>query len=130
MGAVEEFRSWWPWLRHFDADGLRVGAVWSCVVQPPLPYRLRFDLTVIEVVPGQAVRVTVAGDIVGTAQLEIHAREDGSELHLVSDLAARHPALKAASAVARPLAQLGHDWVLDTGLRQFRQRALGEGRGR
>lgn len=126
LAAVDEFRTWWPWLRHLHADGLRAGAVWSCVVQPPLPYRLRFDLTLDEVVAGQAVWATVHGDIVGTAHLEVRQRPGGSELHLISDLAPRRRVLKAASSVARPLAQFGHDWVLDTGIQQFRDRALGE----
>ena len=29
--------------------------------------------------------------------------------------------------MARPVAQWGHDWVLDTGLRQFRAKALPTG---
>jgi len=124
MAAVGEYRRWWPWLRSFDADALRSGEVWACVVQPPLPYRLGFDLALDEVVPRQAVRATLSGDIVGTAALEISALEGGSELHLVSALAPGSRTLEAVSAIARPVARIGHDWVLATGIRQFRARAL------
>ena len=36
----------------------------------------------------------------------------------------RVAALRAAARVAAPIISLGHDWVLDTGLRQFRERGL------
>ncbi len=123
MGHVDRYRSWWPWLRELDAEGLRTGDVWTCVVQPPLPYRLRFDLTLDEVVPERSVAATVSGDIEGSASFEITEVAGGSELHLASSLAPRHPVLRAMGAVAHPIARFGHDWVLDTGLRQFRDRS-------
>jgi hypothetical protein len=32
--------------------------------------------------------------------------------------------LKTVARLARPMAQFGHDWVLDTGARQFRSHAF------
>lgn len=122
MGQVDRYRSWWPWLRELDAEGLCTGDVWTCVVQPPLPYRLRFDLTLDEVIPERSVAATVRGDIEGSASFEINGVAGGSELHLASALAPRHPVLRAMGTVAHPIARFGHDWVLDTGLRQFRDR--------
>jgi len=122
MEAVEEYRSWWPWLRELDARALEAGEVWGCLVQPPLPYRLRFDLTIEEVVPERSVSASVGGDIEGTASLEVTAVDGGSELRLLSALAPRHPVLRAVGTVAGPIAQFGHDWVIDTALRQFRHR--------
>lgn len=123
--AVDQYQRWWPWLRRLEADALRVGEVWTCVVQPPLPYRLRFHLSIDEVEPLETVAATVTGDIVGTARLRVRPRGGGSELHLVSSLAPRSPALKMVARAARPVAQMGHDWVIDTGIRQLRARALG-----
>ena len=108
MAAVDEFRTWWPWLRSFDGQGLHAGEVWTCVIQPPLPYRLRFDLRLDEVVPAVRVRATLAGDIVGTAAFDLHPVPTGCEMHLVSALAPAHPALRALLTVARPVAQLSH----------------------
>jgi len=88
MARVEDYRSWWPWLRHFDGGGLAAGSTWVAVVQPPLPYRLRF------------------------------------ELHLVSELTPTNAVLRAVSQFAAPVARFGHEWVLDTGLRQFRASAF------
>lgn len=125
LADVDRYRSWWPWLVAFQADALEEGAVWRCRISPPTPYVLRFALTLVRVVPLATVEATVAGDIVGTATLELSAGEPGTtELRLVSDLAPGSPVLRAVSVVARPLARFGHDWVLDTGVRQFGERAL------
>ncbi len=124
MEQVEDYPTWWPWLRHFDGGGLRSGTMWSAVVQPPLPYRLRFDLHLVEVEAPRLVTAHVTGDIVGTARIEITRIDTGSELHLVSELAPASSALRAVAQVAAPVARFGHEWVLDAGLRQFRDHAI------
>jgi uncharacterized protein YndB with AHSA1/START domain len=124
LTRVEDYRSWWPWLRRFDAVAFEPGAAWTCVVQPPLPYSLRFRIVLHEVDPCRLATATIDGDIVGEARLELAATEAGSEARLVSSLAPENAVLRAIAGVARPVAQFGHDWVLDSGLRQFRSRAL------
>ena len=120
------YTAWWPWLRRLDAVGLVAEDVWSCHVQPPLPYSLRFTITLDEVVDGRSVRATVAGEIVGSARVELlPAGPAATVVHFVSDLAPAAGALRAFAAVARPLVAWGHDWVIDQGIRQFRGRALG-----
>ena len=42
MSAVDEYRTWWPWLHGLEAEGFTTGACWTCVIQPPLPYALTF----------------------------------------------------------------------------------------
>ena len=121
IGEVGWYRRWWPWLRSFDGRAVRTGEVWSCVVQPPLPYVVRFDLTLDEVVEARFVRATAVGDITGAATIEIRGVEEGSELRLQSSLAPRSDLLRLVAVVARPLVERGHDWVLDTGARQFRR---------
>jgi hypothetical protein len=124
LRRVEDYPRWWPWLRRFDADAFATGACWSCEVQPPLPYSLRFDLLLNEVDDGRYAEATVSGDIVGRARLSVAPRGSGSALHLESWLQPASVWLRAVSTVGRPVARFGHDWVIDTGLRQFRTRAL------
>lgn len=124
MARVDEYRSWWPWLRHFDAGALAPGEVWSAAVQPPLPYRLRFEIHLEAVDAPHTASATVTGDIEGTARLAVTRTSTGSELHLRSELAPTNAVLRAVAQVAAPVARFGHEWVLDTGLRQFRDRAL------
>jgi hypothetical protein len=118
---VPTYPTWWPWLRDFDGERLAAGEVWRCTVQPPLPYRVRFTVR-LEEVAEHVVAATVAGEIVGTAALTIEPRDDGCAVHLVADLGPDRHALRALSVALRPLVRFGHNWVLDTGARQFAQR--------
>ena len=127
FGQLDDYQGWWPWLRRFEAGGIGEGERWSCLVQPPLPYSLRFDLLFDEVVPARFAGARVEGDITGHARIDIEADDTGSELRLVSHLAPASPMLRVVSRLARPVATFGHDWVLDTGFRQFSDRAIGAG---
>jgi hypothetical protein len=100
-------------------------------VQPPLPYTLRFTLEIDEVVPAELVTAHVEGDLAGAATLELRDvtgdRTPRSEIRLRSSLAPTNRALRAFATVAKPVVRFGHDWVLDTGVQQFRSRALPTG---
>ena len=97
-----------------------------CVVRAPLPYTLRFDVHVDEVVPGELVAAHVEGDIAGPARLEIEpdAHADGSHARLVWSVDLRAPLLRRFAVVGRPVMEWGHEWVVTNGVRQFRQRVL------
>ena len=130
LAEVDCYRRWWPWLRSFDGTELAQGAVWRCRVQPPMPYSVRFTVTIDEVEPMRRIGATIEGDIAGTASLsltdDVAAALDGRcELHLVSTLEPRHPGLRALAVVGRPMIRFGHDWVLDTGATQFARSAPG-----
>lgn len=124
--SVERYDSWWTWLRAFDGTAFDTGAVWMCLVKPPLPYTVRLVVTLEDVRAPRSVRASVAGDVTGTAELTIVDTEDGCEARLVSDLAPSRGMLRVLAALARPVVRRGHDWVLDTGARQFTQVALAE----
>lgn len=125
MTRTGEFTSWWPWLRRLDARGLESDDVWACHVQPPLPYSLRFTITLGQVVPGRSVEAAVAGDISGTARVELEPTAgEGTEVHVVSDLVPAAGPLRAFARFARPLVVWGHDLIIDQGIRQFRAKAF------
>ena len=124
VSDLGSYRRWWPWLRRFDATALATGDVWRCTVQPPLPYTLRFTVTLDEVAPPRLVRASVAGDIEGSAALDVGPWGTGAEVRLVSELSPTNALLRAVAVAAGPVVRFGHDWVLDTGARQFSERAL------
>jgi uncharacterized protein YndB with AHSA1/START domain len=126
MVSVDRFQAWWPWLRRFDASGVGRGEVWTATVQPPLPYRVTFDLLLTEVVAPHRIAVDVTGDVEGSARLEVHADGSGgrSQLHFTSELTPTSTLLRAVARLAPPVARYGHEWVLGTGRQQFRARAL------
>lgn len=124
FATTGRFRSWWPWLVEFEGAELDVGQRWSCAVSPPLPYVVRFTLDLVAVERHRMIRAVVRGDVVGDARLDLVDDDGGSRLHLVSDLAPGNAALHLVATAARPIVRRGHDWVLDTGARQFVEQAL------
>jgi uncharacterized protein YndB with AHSA1/START domain len=127
MARTDRFDRWWPWLRDFDpGDGLRRGATWRCAVAPPLPYVVAFELHLDDVVDGHRVSAAVRGDVVGTATLVLASLPGGgTSVRLLSELRPASVVLRSFAAVARPVVQWGHDWVLDQGVQQFARRGLG-----
>ncbi|MGA9277508.1 hypothetical protein [Ilumatobacter sp.] len=117
---VDRYPEWWPWLREFEGTGFVEGDLWRCVVKPPLPYSLRFTVALVDVVDHDVVRVQIDGDITGWAELTMVDRDVGCELRLISELSPASRPLRVVARCARPVAAFGHDWVLDTGARQFR----------
>jgi polyketide cyclase/dehydrase/lipid transport protein len=119
IDRTDDYQAWWPWLRAFDAQGLRVGDRWDCVIRPPLPYLVRISLALTAVERPGLVAATIDGDLVGRAHLTVHDHPHGSEVRLASSLAPRRSLLRAFATAAPSLARYGHGWVLDTGARQL-----------
>lgn len=124
IGRVDAYRDWWPWLRRFDAVGLVEGDRWRCAIRPPLPYVLDLTVTLQQVVEAERIEASVSGDIVGHAEVTLTPAPDGCQVRLVSTLSPTGQPLRTVTRWAPWLARFGHDWVLDTGLVQFRRRAL------
>lgn len=119
IAETDDYPKWWPWLSGFEATGLVAGDVWACTVRPPLPYRLRFAVHLDEVVPTTLITARVSGDIAGTARLDIDGTPEGCDVRLRSSLSPSSASFGMLALFARPIVRRGHDWVLDTGARQF-----------
>jgi|SRR6187455_1904868 hypothetical protein len=127
LTRVDQYATWWPWLVQFDGTDFDVGSRWRCTVRAPLRYSVHFDIELLEVEPARRAAAEVAGDISGTATLTVipvdrGGVDHGSELRLVSDLASSVGLVATVDRFAPRLAKASHNWVLDTGLRQFRDR--------
>ncbi len=127
LARTQDYRRWWPWLVRCDVDGLVPGAEARCVVRPPLPYTLRFTVVVQEVEAPRLVAGVVEGDLNGPARLEIGEHRDGAEARLAWRVEVNRPWVRVAGRVGRPLLAWGHDRVVESGVAQFRRRALGHG---
>jgi hypothetical protein len=137
IADVSSYRAWWPWLRSFEAVALAEGEEWRCEVQPPVPYPVRFRVAIEHIEVPSQVRARVLGDVIGHAVLTLEEAEAGSDGHgggaetgtgcvatLRSSLAPGNTALQLVSRFAGPVARFGHDWVLNSGARQFVARAV------
>jgi uncharacterized protein YndB with AHSA1/START domain len=129
LTGVDAYQRWWPWLRAFDASCLCVADVWHCTVRPPLPYTLRFTVSLLEVVQPALVRARVSGDIAGDAAVRLTPGTGGCEVRVTSRLAPARRSFAVIAAIARPAAVWAHDRVLDRGAAQFAERAIGEAPG-
>src|ERR1700689_2106811 len=69
ISEVSQYRTWWPWLRSFEGVALAPGEEGCCEVQPPVPYLVRFRVSIEHVEPAVLVRARVGGDVVGEATL-------------------------------------------------------------
>jgi uncharacterized protein YndB with AHSA1/START domain len=124
ISDVDAYRSWWPWLRRFQATGLTQGGHWHCEVQPPLPYVVRFQVHLVEVEAPVRIEAEVTGDVVGSAHFTLLDQGESCVAELQSTLAPSSPHLRFVARLASPIARFGHDWVLESGARQFVQRAI------
>jgi uncharacterized protein YndB with AHSA1/START domain len=124
LSDTSAFPRWWPWLRSFEAVPLEPGATTRCSIGPPLPYLINVDLAVDDVVTEKLLAVSVSGDLHGPARLEIAASALGSTARLVWELTVTRPGLRVAARVARPLLLWGHDWVVNSGVEQFRRATI------
>lgn len=125
LRRTDRYTAWWPWLARCEVSGLHEGAVARCLVRPPLPYRLRFTVTLDTVVAPTRVVGTVAGDLGGEARLDLTGDGDLTRVRLAWELTLANPMLRALASVARPAMLWGHDRVVTSGLRQFASQALG-----
>ncbi len=125
LSDTSAYSRWWPWLRSFDPVPIRSGATTHCSIGAPLPYSVRVEVAVLEVVPRERVVATVSGDVRGPARLEIGTTAVGSTARLAWEVEVRRPLLRGAAFVAKPLLRWGHDRVVSRGVEQFR-RAVGD----
>ena len=124
ISDVSRYRTWWPWLHLFEAAALAEGEQWRCEVQPPVPYPVRFRVAIGQIEAPLLVGAAVSGDVVGDATLTLEDGGAGCIATLRSSLAPGNRALQLVSRFAPPIARFGHDWVLDSGARQFIARAV------
>ncbi len=124
LQQTEQNPVWWSWLRELEGGDLREGAVAHVLVQAPLPYKLKLDITVERVVQHQSVDTHIRGDLQGPARLEVEAAPDGCSARLMWSLELRDSVLRTLSLIARPAMVWAHDRVIEVGLREFERRAL------
>ncbi|MHB1519158.1 MAG: SRPBCC family protein [Acidimicrobiales bacterium] len=121
---MDQFERWWPWLSDFRIEGgdLSAGSVLHGVVTPPLPYRMRLRVELIDCDRPRAIDATIGGDLVGDAQLRLRPEGQGSWVEVSWTVEMRQPAMRIASRLGRPLLQWGHDRVVDMTVAGFRRR--------
>jgi Polyketide cyclase / dehydrase and lipid transport len=124
IGEFEEFERWWPWLTdlRIEGSGLTTGTVLSGVVNPPLPYRMRLRIELVDCVRPSSVDARVSGDLSGDGQLRLRPDDGGTVVEAAWTIDVRQPAMRVAGRIGRPLLQWGQDRVVDMTVAGFRRR--------
>ena len=131
LSEPRHFESWWAWLAelHVDGEGLVDGAVWSGLVSPPVPYRMRVTVRLEHCQAPKRVDAAVEGDLRGRAWLQLHPEGSGTTAEVAWRIEMMQRPMRLAARVAAPLLRWGHDRVVDMTVAGFRRRlhALGDG---
>jgi hypothetical protein len=124
LGAVDEFEEWWPWLTDLslDGDGLVSGSVLSGAVSPPLPYRMRVEVELVDCTRPSSIDAVVRGDLTGAAELRVRPEGEGSWAEVAWAMEMRQPVMRLADRLGHPLLQWGHDRVVESTVAGFRRR--------
>jgi carbon monoxide dehydrogenase subunit G len=121
---AEQFERWWPWLQEFSVDGeaLRSGTVLHGIVAPPLPYRMRVDVELVDCRRPTSIDAVVRGDLEGRASVLIRPRgSSGCTVEAAWSIEMMQKSMRIASRVAHPLLRWGHDRVVEATVRSFRR---------
>ena len=114
--------TWWPSVTVVDPPrALALGERMAVAVRTPLGYRLRVRLTITDVVPGQALAASSAGDLHGGGRVEVSAAgDDASVITIHWDVATRRRWMNATALALRPVFEWAHAHVMKQGERGMR----------
>ncbi len=129
MEHIERFEAWWGWLRELrvEGPGLTAGSVLHGVVAPPLPYRMRLRVVVLESVPPRRIDAAVEGDLVGHARLVLEPEGGGTRASVTWTIEMMQRPMRVAARIASPLLRWGHDQVVAATVAGFRRQLRVEG---
>jgi hypothetical protein len=121
IGQFDRYEEWWSWLSELrvDGHGLAAGAVLDGTVVPPLPYRMRVRVTLLECIASREIRAAVAGDLRGEARLLLTPSSRGTHADVGWRIEMMQAPMRIVSRFARPLLLWGHDRVVDATVANF-----------
>ena len=128
---MDRYESWWGWLREFriQGGGLVTGAVLHGVIVPPLPYRMRLRVELLECIPARRVDARVHGDLEGSARLLLEPYGGGTRASVEWTIEMMQRRMRLAALVGHPLLRWGHDRVVDATVVGFRRHLAVHRRG-
>ena len=115
ISQAEMFEQWWPWLGefHLEGPGLTTGTVLHGVITPPLPYRMRVEVELIDCLPCRKISAVVSGDLKGEALVLLAPKSQGTSVKVSWTVEMMQGPMRLASRFAHPVMQWGHDRVVD-----------------
>lgn len=118
---LDRFAGRWGWLEEFrlEGDGLAAGSVLHGVVAPPLPYRMRIRVEIVDSERYRSIDADVHGDLEGESYMRTRSNNGGTSVDIGWTVEMMQRPMRLADRVAHPLLQWGHDRVVETTLRNL-----------
>ena len=108
--------TWWRSVVVAQAPmRLAVGESILLSVRSPLAYRLRPRLTITDLVPGQAIEVSSAGDLSGTGRVALVGDSEGTDITILWDVVTERAWMNATAFLLRPAFAWAHARVMAEG---------------
>jgi hypothetical protein len=120
---IERFEAFLSWLSDFrlEGDGLRSGSMMYGVITPPLPFRMRLRVELVDCERPSLIVAAVHGDLEGDARLLLSPRPGGTRVTASWTVEMMQRPMRLAARVAYPLLRWGHDRVVEMTVRGFRR---------
>jgi uncharacterized protein YndB with AHSA1/START domain len=129
LSCFDRYEQWWGWLRELrvEGGGLQAGSVLRGTVIPPLPYRIRIEVRLVECAAPQTIRATVAGDLRGHARLRLTPiGSDQTRADIRWTIEMMQPPMRLVARCARHILLWGHDRVVDATVVGFSRHLAGD----
>lgn len=113
---------WWTGV-FLEAEGIGenpepvAGAKAKVVARGFLPYKVRFVIEAIELIPGKLVLVKTSGDFNGQGRATITASDEGTILETEWLAIVNKPIVRFLSPILRPIFALNHYWTTPRGVK-------------
>lgn len=110
---------WWPSLRKIEVQRKSriVGSVAECVWRSPVGHRLRFVLTVTDVLPVERLVLASCGDLTGTAIIDFTPAGPGCEITVRWTITTTRRWMNVTAPLLRPVFGWAHHAVMRRGER-------------
>lgn len=105
------------------------GSTISFTIDPPIPYRFRIAVLVVEADEGRFLRGEVSGDLDGDATFELTGDDESSDVRVAWDVEIKSPLIRPMILVARPILLRAQVWAVEVALRGFRRYLASQGFG-
>jgi hypothetical protein len=126
LADIDGLARWWPsvylqvkTLEPGDENG--VGRRVELLTKGRLPYKLRWQFTVIESDPPFGFVIQAQGDFMGRGVWTLEPRGNGTDVTFDWRIRAEKPLLKRLSFLLKPLFAWNHRWAMQEGERCLRE---------
>ena len=99
---------------------LAPGSVISFRVDPPVPYQMRIQVTVLESQEPRFITGRVEGDLHGRASLALEPEGAGTRATIAWDVEIANRGIRRVIRIARPLLIWAQHWAVGIALHRFR----------